>query len=192
MSVETEILLSGTLTETALQELIERETFLHKGYFLGERLPQEVIDEPNKRRDLLYFERYERCNKAKPLTYYTSGRIFADSFELRWEQDEATWRVVYLGVGRKVAPLQAPTNSILGSRCTKYYYLFGQRLRQDQIRGIPGDGDFFAEARIPRLLHYPPGQVGADKAYMGLVVYEYLDALGQVQAFRFVRPEGRK
>lgn len=192
MSVETEILLSGTLTETSLQELIGRETFLHEGYFLGERLPQEVIDEPDKRRDLLYFERYEHCNKAKPLIYYTSGRIFADSFELRWERDEATWRVVYLGMERKVAPLQAPTNSILGARRTKYYYLFGQRLRQDQIRGIPGDGDFFAEARIPRLLHYPSGQVGADKEHMGLVVYEYLDTLGQVQAFRFVRPEGRK
>jgi hypothetical protein len=188
--VEKEILLSGELTETALRELIVRETFLHEGYFLGERLPQEVMDDPQKRQNLLYFEHYKRYNNQKPMTYYTSGRIFANDFELRWERDEATWRVIYLGVARNLVPLEEVPGITLGTVRTKHYYLFGQRLRQNQIQGIPGDSDFFAEARIPRLLHYPSGQAGEKKERACLKVYEYLDTRGQVQAFRFVQPEG--
>ena len=165
-------------------------------YFLAESLPTTVV-EPKDRQDLLIFERF---SLDLPFEKYTSGRIFEDAGELRWEKQHNNVRVVYLG-----QPITSVTRALhnYGLRSsdkllklipqTRFYYLFGTKLEMRTIEQINGEqsknpvklGDF-AELRIHRILRYPaPGHV-PDKGYVQLQVREYVDpGSGQVQFFRF-------
>ena len=68
----------------------------------------------------------------------------------------------------------------------KYYALFGERIKDDDLRYFgktaqPGD---FAVVRIPRVLHYPVLQ--NDEPAVRLLVREYHNAVtGNVDLFRF-------
>ncbi len=165
-------------------------------YFLAENLPTTVV-EPKDRQDLLVFERF---SLDLPFEKYTSGRIFEDAGELRWEKQHNNMRVVYLG-----QPITSVTRALsnYGLRScdellklipqARFYYLFGTKLEMRTIEQINGGqtenpvklGDF-AELRIHRILRYPaPGHV-PDKGYVQLQVREYVDSeTGQVQFFRF-------
>jgi hypothetical protein len=184
--MEREGLYAGELEEEALLALIQGETFLRAGLFLGECLPQETVKQ-EKRRDLLYFTRYDRYERDVPLTYYSTGRIFHRDFELRWEKRGQIWQVVYLGEAREFSQLHVVDDPFpWQTRREKQYYLFGTPLQRGQIPGLPDEENLFAEARIPRLLQYRPAPAGEEKKQrVCLVAYEYLNTVGRVQAFRF-------
>lgn len=159
--------------------------FPPEAFVLVERLPRQVITDPAERQDLL---RFARLRDGLDLSIYTSGRVFAQNFELRWEQESPGTRIVYVGQAREFPEL--PPGKRLDEWqpgiqiCERNYYLFGEYLDKNtlQQRNLPEEQEYYAEVRIPRLLPYP---VRARRVQ--LVVREYVDTTtGRVQLFRFL------
>src|SRR5690348_10429651 len=68
--------------------------FSQDAYVLVEMLPQHIVDK-EERQNLV---RFSRLSDGVDLTLYTTGRVFDEQAEVRWEKiDEATYHVVYLG-----------------------------------------------------------------------------------------------
>ncbi len=149
-----ETLYTGPVTDIAA--LVEACHFPPKSYVLVERQPRTIVGE-RERQDLLCFARLE---DGIDIASYTSGRIFHQDFELRWEQDAATQgqvSVVYLGVERELPGLKRSEWTVRPEDKEEHYYLFGERLHLDNLRkmGIEPQEGYYAETRVPRLLHYP-------------------------------------
>jgi len=200
-----EILYTGRIKREELATFIETCGFrsgpTSGTYFLAENLPTQVIA-PEDRQDLLVFSFF---NLDIAFANYSSGRIFSEQGELRWEGQYGELRVIYLGdpsfasVKNAVdfvykAKFSEKNAKLIGlDRRERFYYLFGTKLDLYTIEQINGEhtknpvqiGDF-AELRIHRILRYPaPGHV-PDKGYVQLQVLEYVDpGSGQVQYFRF-------
>ncbi len=184
-----EILYTGKITFDKFSQLIVACHFPPEALVLTERLPEQVV-RAEERLALLQFT-YFSTNIS--IVGYTSGRIFQRDAELRWEKQEEKIHAVYIGPQEHSAILrdadlqeQHELATLKKRDKPAYYYLFGERLRQDDLNKIgpsakPGD---FAEVRIPRLLRYP---VKLDqKRYIRLAVCEYIDErTGQVALFRF-------
>lgn len=175
-----EMLYTGTTTN--IVDLIEQCAFPADAFLLVEQLPRQVVTEDGRERLL----RFARLSDGVDVAPYTGGRIFTRAFELRWEQEDETTRVVYLGEPRTIPGLQDQQQATVDSAGEKRYYLFGTRLEADDIKDMgiqparPGE-TYYAEVRIPRLLRYPL----AAKARVQLVVGEYHSPeLGQL--FRFL------
>ena len=152
-------------------------------YMMLEEQPDRVVT-PDERHNLLRFERFKH---NVDLTVYTSGRIFHEQGELRWERQQANVQLVYTGDSRWQPNLQptAPSSTLDASTSKdREYLLFGKRLDVTQHSyAQPGD---FAEVRIPRVLHYPHPDGLADKERLHLVVCEYIDTTtGVTVAYRF-------
>ena len=161
-----ESLYTGSVTNIA--RLIEACNFPPEAFVLVERAPRLVIDNPQKRRDLL---RLGCLSDGVDTGSYTSGRVFNPDFELRWEQDavkEGEISVVYIGAVLNVPGLtKSGEHTLLPVREEKrenehtepQYYLFGERLDEDKLSKMalkPEHGSvYYAETRIPRLLLYP-------------------------------------
>ncbi len=178
-----EMVSTGLLTLDELTALIASCTaFFEDAIFLAEQLPQHVVTQ-DQRKELL---RCEHFNANAKFTDYTSGRIFAEAFELRWEKERNMFRVVYVGAERTMSPLKVQRDLTLEKKASaKPYYLFGEQLGSEgleRIGPVAVEGDF-AELRIPRLLHYP---VEKPKRYVQLYIQEYVDkGTGDVALFRF-------
>jgi hypothetical protein len=183
------VVCGALLNKDELVQLLKACTFLHKGTFLGEDFPLHLVA-PNERDTLIRFIPFDATLSFEMYAHYTYGRIFHADFELRWQPEAAQVRVLYVGNEQKIPFLEVIEHPELEERAEQQgYYLFGERLNNSQADqsariGRPvGEGDF-AEARIPRLLHYP---IKGQKRYVQLVVQEYLDkATGQVALYRFV------
>jgi hypothetical protein len=188
-----EMLYTGLVTAEELQQVVDHCHFTRDALFLAEQLPSHVITGLQERQNLLrfaYFEGGAACSE------YTSGRIFQEDRELRWEKQTGKHagkiRVVYLGQADNETELQEDRLSKKKEFDTfirselKYYYLFGERLRASDLKklgkvALPGD---FAVVRIPRILRYPVPQ--NSQRYVRLAVCEYLDAAtGRIALFRF-------
>lgn len=192
-----EMLSSGPVGD--IVELIEACNFPENAFLLLERLPDEVIDEADRkaRRNLLRFDHLYPLNdevKAE-IKRASSGRVFQENFELRWERLDQGNQAVYLGEERKIPGLEPDTEVLQGvtrKNKTTPYYLFGTKLdaRRQQELGLEEDSGFFAEVRIPRLLRYP---IKTDARRVQLHVNEYVDEkTGEVQLFRFQKLEPAK
>ncbi len=188
MALMEEVLYTGPVTVKDFPQLVIDCEFLPSAFVLVERLPEQVIIKTRDQQDLLRFTHFDR---DIPFGDYTSGRIFDEHTELRWEKQEDTMKVVYLGSKERVRTLlnyQLQESNELGklkSTGEKKYFLFGERLSPQDLKKIgsaakPGD---FAEVRIPRLLRYPVQQ--DEQRYVRLVVREYLDEENRVVLFRF-------
>lgn len=184
-------------------------------WVLAECIPAQVSRTREERQKLLLFDWFPpgiyKISLEELFEKYTSGRIFNQQLELRWEQQGRDTRVVYLGTKMYEAILRdykleerEEVLKRLSIQPPKSFFLFGQRLRPGdvQVIGIPPaqDGDF-AEARIPRLLRYPvPYDLEKAKKreaeekqdrkkrsseYAKLHVREFLDERGAVALFRF-------
>jgi hypothetical protein len=203
-----EILYTGQLTETEFLDLLKvchGAKMFAEALVLAEQFPDHVIKK-KEQQDLLFFEpaisHIPWEEDAVQWHAYISGRIFTDQWELRWVRQQSEIRVVYLGVSEYSGTLrdyklensaERPEPLLPDALKTqqKPYYLFGERLRQGDVNKIVGakQGDF-AEARIPRLLRYPPANCREQKdqqkkRYMQLLVREYVDGAGNVVLSRF-------
>lgn len=183
-----EALYAGQVTVDDFPQLVADCGFLSSAFILVERLPEQVIIRTTERQELLRFTHFDQDFR---FTDYTSGRIFDEHAELRWEKQGKTIQVVYLGP--RVRTQTLPNHKLQESNeldklkpaGEKKYFLFGERLSSENLKKIgtaakPGD---FAEVRIPRFLHYPPLQ--NDQRYVRLVIREYLDEESRVVLFRF-------
>ena len=186
-----EMVSTGVLTANELIALIASSaSFLEGAIFLAEQLPQRVVTQ-DQRKELLCCERFK---SDAHFADYTSGRLFANTFELRWEKDGDMFRVVYVGSRRDMAHLTVKQDVMLEKKeFAKPYYLFGKRLGLEGLAKVGSaaiEGDF-AELRIPRLLHYPV-EKQERYAYVQLFIQEYVDQkTGDVALFRFqaIEPE---
>jgi hypothetical protein len=184
-----DVLYTGEVTVDNFQQLVTDCGFPPDAFVLVEQLPERVI-RPAERKDLLRFTRLEQ-DKASSFTNYTTGRIFNEHAELRWERQGNMMLVVYLGSKTRRQVLlnynlrESKELSKLKQAGERQYFLFGERLSSQDVEKIgsvasPGD---FAEVRIPRPLHYPVQQ--DNKQYVRLIVREYLDNEGRIGLFRF-------
>lgn len=189
-----EMLYAGPVDD--ITALIAACKFTPDALFLAEILPPHVVVSAKERQDLLCFAYFDA---EIPFAKYTSGRIFHQDFELRWQKNEGETDVVYLGTERDLPwlepmsgsgldPSRRNLNINLKSFQRRHYYLFGERLKPGDLDkiGVPAEErDFaFAEVRIPRLLLYRPAPQNARR--VRLVVREYLDEkTSEVKLFRF-------
>jgi hypothetical protein len=187
--VTDDILCTGKVPD--INALIAQCAFLPAdAYVLLEELPQRVSGDREDRQDLLRFARYGANIEKNKIGAATSGRIFNQKFELRWERNAGTTSVVYLGEPREVAGLTKDDTTLPELDKVdeaKRYYLFGEYLDEGKLgrMGIemrPGE-TYYAEVRIPRLLRYP---ITEQSRRVQLTVCEYREkATGQVKLFRF-------
>lgn len=192
----------ATQTKQAIGELLLAETISGEDFaafiqayrippdattlMLLEAQPHHAIEQ-DARQGLLHFEFFD---PAFDFTPYTSGRIFHDLGELRWERQHPNVQVVYTGHKEYKPELQDAKETALDAYALKdrAYFLFGRRLDKEQLDRIgpaarPGD---FAEVRIPRLLRYPALSTLVDAERVQLVICEYIDpATAMNVAYRF-------
>lgn len=183
-----EALYAGEVTVNDFPQFVIDCGFSHDAYALVEQLPAWVITRANERQDLLRFTHFD---PAIPFAAYTSGRIFDEDAEMRWEKQGNMMQVVYLGTKGRVEVLlryklqKKDDLATLKPTDKKKYVLFGERIRSDDLKKIgpaAQTGDF-AEVRIPRILRYPVPQ--NEQRYARLTVREYLDEQSRVVLFRF-------
>ncbi len=183
--------------DALVEHCVQQGAFPDDAFVLVERLPSKVVKTRQERQELLRFARLRAKIKLAP---YTSGRVFTETFELRWEQDAGTTRVVYLGQPCQLPGLEKQATFDLKSK--RRYYLFGTLLGTDdleamELEAMPLEADkedtvYYAEVRIPRLLPYPIAPRPIEKTpkqRVQLVVGEYHhDTLGQLFRFQAVEP----
>lgn len=183
-----EVLYAGQVSVNDFSQLITDCIFPATAYIMSERFPDQVIRNARDRQNLLRFTHFDQ---KILFADYTSGRIFDEYAELRWEKQGNTMQVVYLGSQDRIPVLLTyklqVSHALDGLQAAeeKRYFLFGERLSSQDLIKIgpaaqPGD---FAEVRIPRLLRYPVPQ--DTQRYVRLVVREYLDEESRVVLFRF-------
>lgn len=183
-----EVLYAGEMTVRDFPGLVADCGFPSTAFVLIERLPEQVITSAKERHDLLRFTNFDQSIR---FTDYTSGRIFDEQAELRWERQGSSMQVVYLGSkGREQVLLNHRLEKSheldrLKPPDEKMIFLFGERIATEDLKKMgraASQGDF-AEVRIPRLLHYPVRQ--DEQRYVRLVVREYYDEQNRVALFRF-------
>ncbi len=184
-----ELLLSGTVPQDTFIALIQQYQIPSREatFMLLEVQPHHVIRQ-DERQDLLRFELFD---PAFDFTPYTSGRIFHEQGELRWERQQANVQIIYTGHKEWQPTLPTSTYEELKDYTFKdrSYLLFGQRLarRQLELIGSTAKKGDFAEVRIPRLLRYPqlPDEL-ENEDFLCLVMCEYIDsATALTVAYRF-------
>jgi hypothetical protein len=189
----TEILYTGPVSLDKMPRIVAACHFEPNALFLAEHIPTHPIITQKERRDLL---RFTYVKEGTPCTEYSSGRIFQEDRELRWERQREILRVVYLGptdtdaeavfVEYGMVKKQKELDALKKSVELTHYSLFGERLKSDDLpyfgkTAQPGD---FAVLRIPRVLRYPVPLDGKPSAR--LQVCEYLNEVtGSVDLFRF-------
>lgn len=187
-----------------IDALIANSQFSPDAYVLVEQSPDHVVTGPQERQNLLLFIQLKDL-KSEPyqdirLNAYTSGRVFDQHAEIRWEQAEQTeqqnskFHVVYVGLEREESPIKhndqedRKAGEKLGEPRNTDYYLFGELLDADDIKAIgsPAEEGDYAQLRIPRLLRYPRPLNGQTPRRLKLTVGEYIDDdTGKVRLFRF-------
>src|SRR6266700_3984363 len=190
-----EILYTGSVQDIAA--LVAAFNFPPQAYVLVESMPQHVVKE---RQNLLRLVRLNNILDLAELTNFTSGRVFYEDFELRWERVSGKTQVVFLGTkavyqDKLIAfPELKQDEAALQNLAShpRHYYLFGQLLDMDDrkrmgIQAFKGE-EYYAEVRIPRLLRYPDLKPSSSQKAqrVQLAVKEYADkSTGQVKLFRF-------
>ena len=187
-----EILATGPVRDIAA--LIKACDFPQEAFILTETFPSYRVNDQRERQNLLRFARLEDGLAKDDFDVHntTSGRVFLPDFELRWEKRDHEYWVIYLGTPRDVPglatneKLKALLEKLKQHEASKHYYLFGEVLDAQRLShmGLEGSTGYYAEVRIPRLLHYPPLPNAPRR--VRLVICEYVDSItGSVQLFRF-------
>ncbi len=155
---------------------------------LLESQPRHVVEQ-EERQDLLQFALFDA---NFDFTSYTSGRVFHEHGEIRWEKlhPYVNTRIVYTGNTEYKLDLQDAKERTLScnGRVSRQYFLFGKRLDDGQLAriGPAAQQSDFAEVRIPRLLRYPRLPSVAKAERVQVAVYEYIDSnTGANIAYRF-------
>jgi CRISPR-associated protein (TIGR03984 family) len=189
-----EVLYSGRVNVAKLPQLLAAcQQVAEETLLLVEQIPTHVVS-ARERQSLLLFETYR---PEIDVLSYTSGRLFQESFELRWEKlGGDLFKVVYLGATLNTDVVQnyvlhenKQFSQLVEEKKLEYrekrYYLFGERLEEDGQLGRAGTayGKQYTELGIPRILYYP---VQNSSQRLQLVVREYIcQETGQIEYFRF-------
>jgi len=187
-----EVLYSGQVDEVGLSQLFAACQQLQppeEMLLLIEQLPDHVVS-ARERQSLLRFEIYR---PGIDILSSTSGRVFQQDFELRWEKlEDGLFQLIYLGTDQNKNLLQGlkeneAFHALLEEQKLEYreksYCLFGEQEKGWPESTKTGDRKFFVEAGIPRILSYP---VHDSPWRVQLIVREYVcRETGQIAYFRF-------
>lgn len=185
-----------------IDALVASCQFSSEAYVLVEQTPHHVVTRAKERQNLLLFIQLKELGKEPyesiHLKDYTSGRVFDQQAEVRWEWVEqerqgGLFQAVYIGPEREQFPLgkcEKQSAMLAASRNLpdKCYFLFGKRLVVEDINriGLPAQEGDYAQLRIPRLLRYPQLLNREKPERLQLTVREYVDEeTGKVYLFRF-------
>jgi hypothetical protein len=188
-----EILYAGAVPLEEMPQIVAACNFEQDARFLAENIPTHLVSMPEERHNLL---RFTYVKEGIPYSASSSGRIFQEDRELRWERQKDQLRVVYLGppdINAESVFLEHQMKSkeddlalLRKSDEPKLYALFGERIKEDDLRyfGKTAELGDFAVVRIPRVLRYPVDL--NEKPAARLLVCEYRNkATGNVDLFRF-------
>src|SRR5450631_442463 len=89
-----EILYAGAVPLEEMPQIVAACNFERDARFLAENIPTHLVSTPEERQNLLSFT---YVKEGIPYSAYSSGRIFQEDRELRWERQKDQLRVVYLG-----------------------------------------------------------------------------------------------
>jgi hypothetical protein len=165
-------------------------------WVLAEQIPNRVIDNPKSREERQKMLLYKYFQPNIQFADYNTGRIFRENMEIRWEKQGSDIHTVYLGTEEYIPllrdyKLQENLDVLKTTQAeTKSYYLFGERLKAEDLRYMDraATTEHFAEVRIPQLLLYPVQP--NTEPYVCLKVREYIDTkTGIVALFRFQKLE---
>lgn len=217
-----EVLYTGTVKN--IVALIAGCGFPNDAFFLAEQVPLHIVEGRAAREDLLRFAcvRDLKLNNEKKdgidPAFYTTGRIFAKDFELRWHQNVETGktRVVYLGPQRDLPGLELDADpqesdadpqqkmkdklkeklaKLHRKEESKKYYLFGEPLDNDRLAwlGLEEERKKLGEdERYYAELRIPRllRYPTVSKQRVQLTVCEYIEEeTGRVQLYRFQKLE---
>ena len=158
-------------------------------YMYLERVPDVWLNETERQNGL----RLEKLDLSTPFGEWERGRIFCDTFELRWEKLDGAFQTIYVGADVAL-PGFAPADELDLSATqpqTHSYLLWGKHLPDDQLHDIgeseQPNSQVFIELRVPRVLRYP---VSDRSQRVEIKVCEYIDPTsGTVLYYRFQRLE---
>jgi hypothetical protein len=192
-----ELMRAGTLKTLDFARMVREYTPPNPAFVMLEEMPRHIV-RPEDRLNLVRFETFQN---SLIIPAFTSGRIFHEHGEMRWESGPESTRVVYIGEEEfGIALPKAQEEILIGANrneevligtCRKIErqaFLFGRRLDSgwlDRLGGAARPGDY-AEARIPRLLRYPNLPRLAEAERLKLAFYEYVNPVnGANVAYRF-------
>lgn len=165
-----------------LRTVIGRLPMTETTLMLLERMPTTWLDEDERRSGL----RLEPVDPALDFNQWERGRIFDDTFELRWERSDGAFQTVYCGRGDvELSEFEPAAGELGGSRAEDHcYFLWGTRVQEQDLAliGEPPGSTVFVELQVPRLLHYP---VDATAQRAMLCVREYRDPSGALIYYRW-------
>jgi hypothetical protein len=195
-----EKLYTGKISSDNFQQFIASWHFpddIDNTWVLAEHIPDHVVANPKAQKEREKMLLFKLFKQEAQFASYSSGRIFREDMEIRWEKLGSDMQVVYLGTDENISVLrdyglQEKQGVLEKTRAVppKFYYLFGERLKAEDLKYMDRAATtaHFAEVRIPQLLLYPVPPNA--KSYVCLQVREYINAeTGIVELFRFQKLE---
>lgn len=144
-------------------------------YIYLERVPGSWLDDSQRKNGICL----EKFDPTTSFTNWERGRVFCETFELRWEKQDAVFQTVYVGPPIALLGFTLATELDLNgkqARQPRYYYLWGNRVPANQLADVgetkkPGS-EVFIEFQVPRVLRYP---VSTQANRVKLKVCEYFE-----------------
>ena len=169
----------------ALSPTVTALTWPSPSYMYLEQVPDRWLSRAEREEGL----RLEKLDLAISFEAWERGRLFCETFELRWEKSDGAFQVVYVGPAADLAGLVPADDLDLNraERQERRYDLWGTRVPDDQHETVGATTKtgqaVFAALKIPRLLYYP---VSDQAARVRLRVCTYLDPdTGALWYYRF-------
>jgi len=150
-----------------------------------ERIPLTLLNETERANGI----RLEQFDPTTNFEEWARGRIFSTDGELRWEQQDGLFWVVYCGKNLDLPSFTQETLTDLQSENLRVdersYFLWGKRVEAQDLAtlGLPAQTVAFVELQIPRILRYP---VSSAAKRVKMKVKEYFAADGSLAYARFI------
>lgn len=158
-------------------------------YMYLERVPASWLTKSEREHGI----RLGKFDSDVNFTAWERGRIFCDSFELRWEKVDGGFHLVYAGSPAEMTGFQPTAENLAvtaagGTRDTSYY-LWGLRVKPtdlDVVGVTESEASApFVESQVARVLYYPVSQSNQGQR-IKLKVHEYIEpASGRLIYYRF-------
>lgn len=147
-----------------------------------ERVPSTFLSDDEREKGICL----RQYDASENFEAWEQGRIFHDDFELRWEKQDSTFTIIYIGEPKELPMLDTKELSDFEPHDDNYY-LWGEKMTTDTLQSIgqPETANLFLELQIPRLLHYPVPNRN-EKFRVKLSARHYLNAkTGALEFYRF-------
>lgn len=170
-----------------LSDVVEKLDCLQESLMMLERTPGVFLPEDARENGI----RLRKYDVDENVEDWERGRIFHENFELRWEKQDGTFSIVYIGGPKCSLPSGINTESLADfDTQDDGYYLWGEKVTADTLELLGRSGDeetanSFLEPQIPRLLSYPVSNRN-EKFRVKISVRHYLNRdTGALEFYRF-------